>query len=142
MIVCFRFKRVRRLLHRYVMPGLCAATIAFAGCVAQVVTTPDARDATAASGQPNVAERETAGERYCGSAQDYHVCTATETASLADAERHCIEHPNEHPFECPGSPGGSSEAIRSCAGRSTLGCVSMWATLILLGGILSSGGAL
>jgi len=33
MIVSLSFKRVRRLLHRYVVPGLCASAIALGGCV-------------------------------------------------------------------------------------------------------------
>jgi hypothetical protein len=40
MIVCLRFKRVRRLLHRYVVPAICAATTALAGCYAPAMAPP------------------------------------------------------------------------------------------------------
>ncbi len=40
MIVCLRFKRVRRLLHRYAVPGLCASAIALGGCAVPATTAP------------------------------------------------------------------------------------------------------
>jgi hypothetical protein len=46
MIVCFRFKRVRRLLHRYVLPALCPTFLAMtaAGCaLASTATQPPDR---------------------------------------------------------------------------------------------------
>ncbi len=50
MIVCRSFKRVRRLLHRYVAPGLCASAIALGGCT-EAATAFDTRSATAAPGK-------------------------------------------------------------------------------------------
>jgi len=40
MIACLRFKRVRRLLHRYVVPGLCASAITLGGCAVHATTAP------------------------------------------------------------------------------------------------------
>ena len=40
MIACLRFKRVRRLLHRYVEPGLYASAIALVGCALPSTTAP------------------------------------------------------------------------------------------------------
>jgi hypothetical protein len=44
MIVCLRFKRVRLLLHRYVLPALCALTIGLGGCTAAIA--PNAQSTT------------------------------------------------------------------------------------------------
>jgi hypothetical protein len=40
MIVSLSFKRVRCLLHRYVVPGLCASAIALGGCAVPPTTAP------------------------------------------------------------------------------------------------------
>jgi hypothetical protein len=40
MIVCLRFKRVQRLLHHYVVPGLCASALALGGCALPSTTAP------------------------------------------------------------------------------------------------------
>jgi len=40
MIVSLSFKRVRRLLHRYVVPGLCASAITLEGCAVPATTAP------------------------------------------------------------------------------------------------------
>jgi len=40
MIVYRSFKRVRLLLHRYVVPGLCATAIALGGCALPSTTVP------------------------------------------------------------------------------------------------------
>ena len=40
MIACLRFKRVRRLPHCYVAPGLCASAIALGGCAIPATTAP------------------------------------------------------------------------------------------------------
>ncbi len=50
MIACLRFKRVRRLLHRYVVPGLCASAIALGGCVMPAITPPSAATGSATKG--------------------------------------------------------------------------------------------
>jgi hypothetical protein len=38
MIDCLSFKRVWRLLHRYVVPGLCASAISLGGCAVRATT--------------------------------------------------------------------------------------------------------
>ncbi len=40
MIVSLSFKRVRCLLHRYVVPGLCASAVALGGCALPATTAP------------------------------------------------------------------------------------------------------
>ena len=40
MIACLRFKRVRRLFHCYVVPGLCASAITLGGCAVPATTAP------------------------------------------------------------------------------------------------------
>ncbi len=40
MIACLRFNRVLRLVHRYVVPGLCASAIALGGCAVPATTAP------------------------------------------------------------------------------------------------------
>ena len=40
MIACLRFNRVLRLVHRYVVPGLCASAIALGGCALPATTAP------------------------------------------------------------------------------------------------------
>src|SRR5260370_18355358 len=40
MIVSLSFKRVRRLLHRYVVPCLCASAITLGGCAVPATTAP------------------------------------------------------------------------------------------------------
>ena len=54
MIVYLRLKRVR-LIHRYLLPALCAITIGLVGCTA-AANAPDARSATAAPGKQAAAD--------------------------------------------------------------------------------------
>ncbi len=52
MIVCLHFKRVRLLLHRYLVPGLCVSAIAFGGCALPATTAPSSPAMDSATKEP------------------------------------------------------------------------------------------